>query len=188
MRALFALLIAASPVAAQDGGVSRDEGMAAWERIFVTSSHPRCTNCHVGPQEVPMWNGLGYGADIPHGMGVQADESRIGAESTPCRTCHITSSAPNITPHAPPRIEDAWRLPPVELAWLGTDSAGLCRQLRDPERNDGNDIADMIEHLRSSPFVAWGFAPGGGRDPAPGSVAQLARDFEIWGAAGTPCE
>ncbi len=192
MRALFALLIAASPLAAQDttatSDVSLEEGLAAWDRIFAVASHPRCTNCHVGESGVPMWEGLGYGEDQKHGMNVQSDASRIGAESIPCRTCHVTSGAENTVPHAPPHIDDAWRLPPVELAWLDKTSAEICAQLRDPDTNDGNTIAELMDHVRTSEFVNWGFAPGAARSGPEGSTEQMARDLEVWGAAGTPCE
>lgn len=182
---LFVLLIAGSPLAGQN--VTLEEGLAAWDRIYAVASHPRCTNCHVGAQQEPMWEGLTYGEGAVHGMGVQADESRIGAESVPCRTCHVTAGG-RVTPaHAPAQIDDAWRLPPVELDWLGEDSTSVCAQLRDPERNDGHEIADLVEHLTRSPFVAWGFAPGGGRSAPPGSPQEMARDVALWGAAGAPC-
>ncbi|MEW9920156.1 hypothetical protein AB2B41_11105 [Marimonas sp. MJW-29] len=183
--ALFALIIAGVPAMAQE--VTREEGLAAWERIYAVASHPRCTNCHVGAQEEPMWEGLSYGAGAVHRMGVKSGESRIGAESMPCRTCHVTAVGRETAPHAPAQIDDAWRLPPVELDWLGEDSAAVCAQLRDPERNDGHDIAGLVDHLTSSPFVAWGFAPGGGRSAPPGTPAEMARDVETWGAAGMPC-
>tara|TARA_R110002049_G_scaffold23781_6_gene84690 strand:+ start:79614 stop:80159 length:546 start_codon:yes stop_codon:yes gene_type:complete len=177
----------ASPLAAQDTQVPRAEGLAAWDRIFEVASHPRCTNCHVGNSGVPMWQALGYGAERVHGMNVRADDSRIGAQSVPCRTCHVTSAAPNTVPHAPPHIDDAWRLPPVELAWLGKTSAEVCAQMRDPETNDGNTIEELVEHLRSSAFVSWGFTPGAGRSAPEGTVVTVAADVALWGAAGTPC-
>lgn len=183
---LFALLIAGTGVSAQT--VTREEGLAAWDRIYEVASHPRCTNCHVGAQDAPMWQGLTYGDSAKHGMGVKADESRIGAESMPCRTCHVTAVGRDIGSPSAPQIEEAWRLPPVELDWLEESSASLCAQLRDPALNDGHDIALLAEHLRSSPFVAWGFEPGAGRSKPVGSVEEMARDVEIWGAAGSPCQ
>ena len=185
MRYAIALMLLASPLAAQDTA-TRAEGVQAWDRIFEVTSHPRCTNCHVAGDR-PMWEGLGYGADSPHGMFVQADESRIGAETMPCRTCHVTSDAANSVPHAPPHIDDAWRLPPAELAWLGKSSSEVCVQLRNPETNDGSDIADLVDHVQSSTFVKWGFTPGAGRSAPLGTVADLTRDLAIWGAADTPC-
>lgn len=187
MRALFALLIVASPVIAQDVTVTREEGLAAWDRVFAVASHPRCTNCHVGDQDAPMWEGLGYNADRVHGMNVQADESRIGAGSVPCRTCHLTSASENTITHAAPHIDEAWRLPPVELDWLDKSSAEICAQLRNSETNDNNTIAELMDHVRSSEFVNWGFVPGGGRPVPPGSTEQMAQDLGVWGAAGTPC-
>ena len=187
MRALFALLVAASPLAAQEVTVTREEGLAAWDRVFAVASHPRCTNCHVGAQGAPLWEGLDYAADRAHGMNVQADESRIGAESVPCRTCHVTSASKNTVPHAPPHIDDAWRLPPVDLDWLDKSSAEICAQLRDPQTNDNNTIADLVEHVQTSAFVSWGFVPGADRSAPPGSAEDMAQDLSIWGAAGTPC-
>jgi hypothetical protein len=185
---LCAALLAA-PAAAQETPreATREEGLAAWERIFTVTSHPRCTNCHVGDSGQPMWDGLGYKPNAVHGMNVQAGESRIGAESITCDACHVTSAAANTVPHAPPHIDDAWRLPPVELEWLGKTSAEVCAQLRNPDTNDGHDIASLVDHLRNSAFVNWGFTPGAGRSVPEGSLDALIHDVTLWGAAGTPC-
>lgn len=182
---IIALGLMAGPLSAQE--VSLDDGLAAWDRIYAVASHPRCTNCHVGAQEAPMWNGLRYGEGVKHGQNIKADESRIGAESVPCRTCHVTAAGRDVASPAPPQIEEAWRLPPVELAWLGKGSPALCAQLRDPEQNDGHDVTEMVAHIRSSPFVAWGFQPGPGRSKPDGTLADLAQDVALWGAAGHPC-
>ncbi|MEO9629012.1 MAG: hypothetical protein ABJG14_01070 [Sulfitobacter sp.] len=184
---ICAALMLAAPATAQDDP-NRVEGLAAWDRIFTVTSHPRCTNCHVGEEGQPMWQALGYGPDAVHGMNVRPGESRIGAESIPCDACHVTSAAANTVPHAPPHIDDAWRLPPVELAWLGKTSAEVCIQLRDPETSDGHDIASLVDHLQNSAFVNWGFAPGAGRSVPEGSLDALVHDVTVWGAAGTPCE
>lgn len=186
-RMLIALLIVASGAGAQEGSVDRETGIAAWDRIFAVAAHPRCTNCHVGAQDKPMWLGLAYAENRPHGMGIRAGESRIGAETIPCRACHVTSGRRNTVPHAAPHIPDAWRLPPVELGWLEMDSAALCAQLRDPEDTGETDIAELIDHLQTSPFVAWGFEPGAGRTAPVGTVAALVRDVMVWGDAGAPC-
>ena len=172
------------PAAAQ----AQDAGTAAWDRIYAVASHPRCTNCHVGESGRPAWDDLGYGKDRVHGMNIVAGESRIGAESIPCRVCHISAKGANDVPHAAPQIDEAWRLPPVELAWRGKSSVEVCTQLRDPETNDGFDMAELAEHVRTSAFVNYGFKPGPGRASAPRTAEDLAQDLEIWAAAGTPCE
>jgi hypothetical protein len=186
MRALALALLVAAPVAAQDAP-TKAQGLAAWDEIYAVTSHPRCTNCHVDEGGVPMWNGLIYGADMAHGMRVQADESRVGAETLPCRTCHIGAASANATPHAPPMIDDAWRLPPVELAWLGKSSKDVCEQLRDPETNDGFAMDGIASHLETSAFVAWGFNPGAGRSVPPGTLDEMVVALNLWAAAGTPC-
>ena len=170
MRLLFAALCALfAQMAVAQETVGSEKGLAAWDEIYAVAAHPRCTNCHVGEKGRPGWAALGYGETARHGMAVPADASRIGAESIPCRTCHVTSGAPNVVKHAAPHVGDAWRLPPVELAWISKSSA------------------DLIEHVRTSPFVAWGFAPGVGRIAAPGDVTQLAQYLKVWGGAGSPC-
>ncbi|MEQ6202454.1 hypothetical protein ABMC88_05310 [Sulfitobacter sp. HNIBRBA2951] len=183
MRMMVALTLAALPFAAQ----AQDSGQEAWARIFEVASHPRCTNCHVGADGRPAWDNLGYGSDRLHGMNIVAGESRIGAESIPCRTCHISAEGANDRPHAAPQVDDAWRLPPVELAWRGKSSAEICAQMRDPDSNDGLTPEELVDHVRTSVFVAYGFTPGEGRDPAPRTLADLTLDFEIWTAAGMPC-
>ncbi len=134
-----------------------------------------------------MWNGLGFGTDTPHGMYIRAGESRVGAETMPCRTCHVSAVSANATPHAPPKIDDAWRLPPVELAWHGRASEEVCVQLRNPDTNDGFEMDALAEHLDTSAFVAWGFTPGADREAPPGSLDDMIKALGLWAAAGTPC-
>lgn len=197
MRGLaVALVIVAAPLAAQEAGVqdggqrdaaAQEAGTQAWNRIFAVASHPRCTNCHVGADGRPGWDGLGYGDTRLHGMNIVAGESRIGAETIPCRACHISAGGANTVPHAAPQVDDAWRLPPVELAWRGKTSMEICTGLRGPDANDGFDLVRLVDHVRTSALVNYGFAPGAGREPSPGSVDDLASDLEIWGAVGMPC-
>lgn len=130
-----------------------------------------------------MWNGLGYGTGVVHGMNMRAGESRVGAETTPCRSCHVTAPAANEIAHAPPMVADAWRLPPPELGWLGKSSAEACAQLR----GGTQPVAALVPHLESSAFVAWGFAPGAGRSAPQGSLSDMIAAVETWIAADTPC-
>lgn len=184
-----------SPVAEIDppapGSVTEAEGRAAFDRIHAVTSHPRCANCHVGPDNVPMWYGGAAGPAQPHGMNVNAGESRIGAETLPCTTCHRTSESFESGAHAPPHAGLDWRLPPVEFAWFGKSAAETCAQLSDPDRNGGRDARGLAEHLIEDSghrgFVLWGWNPGGGREPAPFSLQAHVDDILIWGAAGQPC-
>lgn len=198
MKHLMIALLIAAPAAAEttaempaSGSVSQAEGLAAWTRIEAVVTHPRCANCHTGPDNLPMWTIAGEGGTRPHGMNINAGESRIGAETLACSTCHMTSTGPNDLPHAPPHAGIAWQLAPVEMQWFGRSGAEICAQLKDPARNGGRDAAGLVEHLLHDAelrgFIPWGFDPGGGRDPAPGTFADHVQDMKLWAAAGQPC-
>ena len=173
------------------GSVSKEEGLKAWARIEAVVTHPRCANCHVGPDNTPVWTIVGENKSRPHGMNINADASRIGARELPCWTCHMTSAAPNTVAHAPPHAGIPWQLAPVDFVWYGKTGAEICQQMRDPKRNGGRDVAGLVEHLRHDAaqrgFIPWGWKPGGGRPTPPGTFEDHVRDVQIWGAAGQPC-
>lgn len=175
-----------------EGGLGREAGLEAWHRIDDVLSHPRCVNCHVGEDNIPLWQAAGDASARAHGMNIDAGESRIGAEYLPCATCHQTSTLPNNKPHAPPHVGLDWRLAPPESAWIGKTSAEICAQLRDPDRNGGRNGPGLIKHITHDAevggFIAWGFAPGAGRDPAPYTLQAHLDDTIDWVEAGMPCE
>jgi len=166
---------------------SREEGLAAFSRIYEVASHPRCSNCHVGADNRPMWSGPSYGETRPHGMNVNAGESRIGAETLPCSTCHAYRDTLNDVPHAAPQVAMSWKLAPVEAAWFGRSLVEICEQLRDPERNGDRDMLALAAHLDHDLILHWAWTPGGGREPAPYSLQEHVDDILIWGVAGMPC-
>jgi hypothetical protein len=172
------------------GGVSKDEGLGAWKRIEAVVTHPRCANCHVGPDNTPMWTIVGETRSRPHGMNITADASRGGAQELPCGTCHTTSTAPN-TAHAPPHAGIPWQLAPADFVWFGKTGGEICRQMRDPKRNGGRDAAGLLTHLEHDAaqhgFIPWAWSPGGGRSTPPGTFEDHVRDVAAWGAAGQPC-
>ena len=174
-----------------EGSVSRDDGLAAWSRIFEVASHPRCSNCHTGESDRPMWSGPSYGKTRPHGMNIRAGESRIGVEFIPCATCHVNSEATdrgNPNPHEAPRVVGVWQLAPVEADWFGRSSQDICTQLRDPERNGDRDMLGLASHLDHDVILHWAWNPGGNREPAPYSLQEHVNDILAWGTAGFPCE
>lgn len=192
---LFAATAMAETVTAppmpEAGSVTEAEALEAWTRIEAVVSHPRCANCHTGPDNIPMWTIVGETQTRPHGMNIHAGESRIGAETLACSTCHMTSTAPNDVAHAPPHAGIEWQLAPVEMQWFGLTGPEICAQLKDPERNGGRDGAGLVDHLihdaELDGFIPWGFAPGGGREAAPGTFDEHVRDVQIWVAGGQPC-
>ena len=169
--------------------VDRQTGLNAWQRIYDVASHPRCSNCHVGVDNIPMWSGPSYGKTKPHGMNINAGLSRIGAESLLCSTCHAyRGEGVNDDPHSAPQVATAWRLAPVEAEWFGKSSDYVCNQLRDPQRNGNRTFQDIAKHLNHDVILHWAWNPGGGREPAPYSLLEHVKDILTWGAAGMPCE
>jgi hypothetical protein len=173
------------------GSVSEQAGLEAWSRIYEVVSHPRCANCHVGADNLPMWSGPSFGETRPHGMNIDAGLSRIGAEYLLCSTCHVNASAldrGNDEPHAAPRVATVWRLAPVEAEWFGKSSEFICKQLRDPARNGRRDYMALAKHLGHDVILHWAWNPGGNRQPAPYSLQNHVDDILAWGVAGTPCD
>ncbi|SHJ81600.1 hypothetical protein SAMN04488012_1264 [Palleronia salina] len=172
------------------GAVSSDEGLAAWECIHTVLTHPRCLNCHVGADNVPLWGSIDD-PDRVHGMAINAGDSRIGDDTMSCHACHQSSTRPNTIPHAAPHAGMDWRLAPIEFQWTDRTSAEICAQMRDPDRNGGRDAAGLVEHIlhdaELTGFITWSFGPGAGRDPAPGSLQTHLEDMAAWTAAGMPC-
>lgn len=174
-----------------DGLISEQEGLASWQTYYEVASHPRCSNCHVGADNRPMWSGPSYGKTQAHGMNINAGESRIGAETLTCSTCHTTlrevDPQANTTPHMAPKVASGWQLAPVEAEWFGKSSPYVCNQLKDPERNGGRTVREVAAHLDHDVILHWAWQPGGGREPAPHSLQQAMDALMKWAAAGTPC-
>ena len=174
----------------EPGSIDASDALAAWDRIHDVASHPRCLNCHVGEDEIPLWGTVAQ-PDRPHGMAIVAGDSRIGTAGLSCRTCHQTSTRPNRVEHAAPHTGMDWQLAPVDFQWVGRTSAEICQQMRDPDRNGGRDAAGLVEHILHDAeligFITWSFDPGAGRAPAPGSLQSHLEDMAIWTAAGMPC-
>ena len=178
-----------------EGSVSASDGLAAFDRIYEVVTHPRCANCHVGPEGIPMWSGPSYGKTRAHGMNIRAGESRIGIEALACSSCHTKLSedreGANDLPHAAPRVNAFWRLAPAEFVWFGQSKDEICAQFSDPDRTGGRDAVGLARHLvedaEHGGFIGWGWKPGGNREPAPYTLQDHVNDILAWGAAGTPC-
>jgi hypothetical protein len=137
---------------------------------------PRCMNCHPAGDR-PLQSNDKH----PH-------EPPVTRETT-CITCHTDrnftlmerASYRSIPGH--PR----WMVAPIEMAWEGKSVGDICRQIKDINRNGGRDLAMLHEHLANDDLVAWGWQPGEGRDPAPGSQALLGELVKAWIDTGAEC-
>src|SRR5262249_14036306 len=82
-------------------------------------------------------------------------------------------------------------------SWLGarTGVDGVAGQVgaRDLSADPGSrskrrvTVDKLRQHVTSDPVVAWGFQPGEGRIPAPGTQAQLGSLIDAWIATGAQC-
>lgn len=60
-------LIAAQhgPATAQSAALGDGAGLALWAQIHEVFAHPRCSNCHVGEDHIPLWSGAPHWALPP---------------------------------------------------------------------------------------------------------------------------
>ena len=139
--------------------------------------HPRCLNCH--PDGDRPSQGIGY----PHQPPVQRGADGLGVTAMRCATCH---QAANFDPgHVPGNPK--WRLAPASMAWQGRSLADICAQVKDPARNGGHSLAEIVEHATRDPLVGWAWTPGADREPAPGTQATFGALVKAWVASGAAC-
>jgi hypothetical protein len=139
--------------------------------------HPRCANCHPG-DDVPHQGD----AHEPHEPPLVAGAT-LGVPAMRCGTCHQDRNAELArVPGAP-----GWKLAPASMAWLGRSLSDVCAQLIDPARNGRRTLAAVRDHVAHDALVAWGWAPGADRAPAPGSQRELADLFQAWIDTGAAC-
>mgnify|MGYP003676277272 FL=1 len=141
-------------------------------------TNPRCTNCHPA-------------TDRPR----QGDEARLhqtpvfrgadgmGLPAMRCSTCHRDANfdPADVPGHA------GWHLAPAEMAWEGRSVSEICAQIKDPERNGGRSVQDLIAHIGDDTLVGWAWAPGKGRTPAPGTQKQAKALVQAWADSGAAC-
>jgi len=139
--------------------------------------HPRCLNCH------PEGDRPSQGAGYPHQPPVQRGPDGLGVTAMRCSTCHQTT---NFDPgHVPGNPK--WRLAPASMAWQGRSLADICAQVKDPARNGGHSLAEIVEHVARDPLVGWAWNPDADREPAPGTQAMFGALVKAWAASGAVC-
>jgi len=162
---------------------ARSKALFAESAKVITS--PRCMNCH------PAGNHPLQGNDKHvHEPPVDRGPGGTGVAANTCAGCHNernftlpvpASSYESIPGH--PR----WGLAPVKMAWEGKSVSEICTQLKDKARNGGRDLALLHEHVAKDDLVAWGWNPGAGRNPAPGTQQRLGELIQAWIDTGAHC-
>lgn len=140
--------------------------------------HPRCRNCHPDG-DTPAQGDLGR----PHDPPVVRGSADHGAPGLECTSCHQDNNLELARVPGAPK----WALAPIEMAWANRTPHALCEQIKDPKRNGNRDLAHLALHSAHDPLVAWGWAPGHGRDPAPGTQEQFGALIAAWVENGAAC-
>jgi hypothetical protein len=144
-------------------------------RVFL---HPRCANCH--PDGDTPYQGLVMG---PHDPPVARGPDDRGVVGMRCAGCHQDRAVELARiPGAPD-----WHLAPRGMAWVGKSAHAICEQLKDPGRNGGRTLAQIVEHSAHDRLVGWGWSPGAGREPAPGTQQELGALVAAWVETGADC-
>lgn len=155
-----------------------ERSKALFSEIGKVLLHPRCLNCHPAG-DVPTQGD----AMTPHQPHVVRGDGNVGAPGLYCNTCHHDANYDVAGVPGDP----AWALAPIEMAWQGKTLGQICEQLKDPERNGGKSPEEMAHHMEADHLVGWGWHPGKGRSPAPGSQAEFGALFRAWQATGSVC-
>ena len=141
-------------------------------------THPRCMNCHPAGDR-PRQGDVRRLHEPPVARGPDGH----GTETMRCDTCHQKANFdPGRVPGHP-----QWHLAPREMAWEGKTIAEICAQIKDPARNGGRKPEDLIAHIGKDTLVGWAWAPGYGREPAPGTQDEAGALVEAWVKSGAAC-
>jgi len=139
--------------------------------------HPRCLNCH------PAGDRPSQGTGYPHQPPVQRGADSLGVTTMRCTTCHQAANFdPGRVPGSP-----KWHLAPASMAWQKRSLAEICAQVKEPARNGGHSLAEIVEHMSRDPLVGWAWNPGAGREPAPGTQAAFGALIKAWVDSGAAC-
>jgi cytochrome c5 len=141
-------------------------------------THPRCLNCHPAgdrPRQGDM-------ARL-HQPPVERGADGFGLPAMRCPICHLQANFDAAGMPGNP----IWHLAPREMGWEGKTLREICIQIKDPARNGNRSVDALIEHIGEDHLVGWAWAPGYGRQPAPGTQKQAGALVEAWVKTGAEC-
>ena len=141
-------------------------------------THPRCLNCHPAGDRPRQ----GDVARI-HQPPVERGADGFGLPAMRCPICHQRA---NFEPAGVPG-NPIWHLAPREMGWEGKTLGEICAQIKDPARNGNRSVDALIEHIGEDHLVGWAWAPGYGRQPAPGTQKEAGALVEAWVKTGAAC-
>ncbi len=156
----------------------RLRSLALFQEASKVITHARCMNCH------PAGDRPAQGDDRhPHMPLVVRGVDNFGAIGMRCTTCH---GPKNFDPAGVPGHPE-WHLAPIEMAWVGKSLGEICEQIKDPARNGGKSMEELVHHMAEDSLVGWGWHPGKGREPAPGTQKEFGELIKAWVDSGAVC-
>jgi hypothetical protein len=163
---------------------SAERSRALFTEAAKVLTHPRCMNCHPAGDRPLQGND-----QHPHQPAAWRGADGLGVAGNHCGSCH---SEHNVTLHEGATYQSIpghsrWQLAPIEMAWQGKSIGDICRQVKDRDRNGGRDLALLQAHVAKDDLIAWGWNPGDGRDPAPGTQDLAGQLIQAWIDTGAQC-
>jgi hypothetical protein len=157
-------------------GDAAKRSIALFEEAGKVIQHPRCVNCH------PSGDRPSQGMTAqPHEPWVRRGADGFGAVGMRCGTCHQPANFEAVPGHP------KWHVAPIEMAWQGKTLGEICRQIKDPGRNGGHTLEQIVTHMADDSLVGWAWSPGNGREPAPGTQAAFGALVRAWAESGAAC-
>jgi len=139
---------------------------------------PRCMNCHpAGDRPLQGENQRLHQPPVARGP------DGFGTASLRCASCHQSTNYDAAGMPGHPH----WHLAPKEMAWQDKTLGEICAQIKDPARNGGRSLQQILTHMATDTLVGWAWAPGFGRKPAPGTQQELGALIEAWIKTGAVC-
>lgn len=156
----------------------KQRSVALFNEASKVITHARCMNCH------PAGDRPAQGDDRhPHQPLVVRGIDGFGAIGMRCPTCHGPANFdPGRVPGHP-----GWHVAPITMAWVDKSLGEICEQIKDPKRNGGKSMEELIHHMAEDSLVGWGWHPAAGRTPAPGTQAEFGALIKAWADSGAAC-
>lgn len=146
-------------------------------------THARCVNCH--PRTERPLQGDDQRLHLPRVVG---GEAGMGTPGLACTACHgrenftLVGASLQSIPGNP-----KWHLAPLGMAWEGNSLDAICEQIKDAARNGDRTLAQIHDHMANDELVGWGWHPGPGREPVPGTQAVFGQLIKAWIDTGAIC-
>jgi hypothetical protein len=177
MRAALVLVLLVAACGSQESK-GRSRSADAFVRAYPVFMHGRCMNCHPAG-DVPLQGDDGR----LHPQNVQRGPDGRGLYALKCASCHQDSNVAGL--HMPPGNPN-WHLPPADMPMVfqGRSPRELAAQLKDPKRNGGKTLAEILHHVEKDGLVVGCWNPGDGRTKPPMAHSEFAKAFREWVESG----